>query len=54
MNSIKFFQGEYPRKVADEYMNYYKSKTRKIYLIDSREVFGMVSPIVYKIWSNFY
>jgi len=57
--SIKFFpnlefQGEDPQKTADEYMNYYESKTGKRYLIDGYEVFGMLSPIVWKIWSYFY
>ena len=56
---IKFFpdlefQGIHPQEVANEYMNYYEEKTRKIYLIDGYEVFGVLSSIVWKIWSSFY
>jgi len=48
------FEGTDPQNVVDNYLKYYKENTGESYFFCRYEVFGMLSPIVWKIWSIIY
>lgn len=53
-DDVRIFQGSNPQDVVNSYMDYYYQNTNKRYIIDGFEVFGMYSPIVWKLWSLFF